>query len=55
MLFVVCCLLFVVEYFYFCSVLGMINCFLGIVLEVEKDYTIYGDECKFGGGKGIAS
>eukprot|EP00026_Physarum_polycephalum_P001496 Phypoly_transcript_01498.p1 GENE.Phypoly_transcript_01498~~Phypoly_transcript_01498.p1 ORF type:complete len:660 (+),score=112.55 Phypoly_transcript_01498:32-2011(+) len=23
----------------------------GIVLEVEKDYTEYGDECKFGGGK----
>ena len=23
----------------------------GLVLEVEKDYTVYGDECKFGGGK----
>jgi urease subunit alpha len=22
-----------------------------LVLEVEKDYTVYGDECKFGGGK----
>ena len=22
-----------------------------LVIEVEKDYTIYGDECKFGGGK----
>ena len=22
-----------------------------LVLEVEKDYTTYGDECKFGGGK----
>src|SRR6185437_16063729 len=21
------------------------------VLEVERDYTVYGDECKFGGGK----
>jgi urease len=20
-------------------------------LEIEKDYTVYGDECKFGGGK----
>ncbi|KAJ1926042.1 Urease [Tieghemiomyces parasiticus] len=24
-----------------------------LVLEVEKDYTMYGDECKFGGGKVI--
>ena len=24
-----------------------------LVLEVEKDYTVYGDECKFGGGKVI--
>ncbi|EKX36983.1 hypothetical protein GUITHDRAFT_116849 [Guillardia theta CCMP2712] len=23
----------------------------GLVIEVEKDYTVYGDECKFGGGK----
>lgn len=23
----------------------------GLVLEVEKDYAVYGDECKFGGGK----
>jgi len=23
----------------------------GLLLEVEKDYTVYGDECKFGGGK----
>ena len=23
----------------------------GLVLEVEKDHTVYGDECKFGGGK----
>ena len=22
-----------------------------IIIEVEKDYTVYGDECKFGGGK----
>ena len=22
-----------------------------LVIEVENDYTIYGDECKFGGGK----
>ncbi len=22
-----------------------------LVIEVEKDYTVYGDECKFGGGK----
>ncbi|KAK7497971.1 hypothetical protein BaRGS_00010842 [Batillaria attramentaria] len=22
-----------------------------LILEVEKDYTVYGDECKFGGGK----
>lgn len=25
----------------------------GLILEVEKDYTAYGDECKFGGGKVI--
>src|SRR6188474_2105750 len=24
-----------------------------LVLEVEKDHTVYGDECKFGGGKVI--
>src|SRR4051812_40041877 len=24
-----------------------------LILEVEKDYTVYGDECKFGGGKVI--
>jgi len=24
-----------------------------LVLEVERDYTVYGDECKFGGGKTI--
>lgn len=23
----------------------------GLVVKVEKDYTVYGDECKFGGGK----
>ena len=23
----------------------------GLIAEVEKDYTVYGDECKFGGGK----
>ncbi|XP_055334622.1 uncharacterized protein LOC129585795 [Paramacrobiotus metropolitanus] len=23
----------------------------GLIIEVEKDYTVYGDECKFGGGK----
>src|ERR1700743_2206785 len=23
----------------------------GLILRVEKDYTVYGDECKFGGGK----
>ena len=22
-----------------------------LIIEVEKDYTVYGDECKFGGGK----
>ena len=22
-----------------------------LFIEVEKDYTVYGDECKFGGGK----
>lgn len=22
-----------------------------LLLEIEKDYTVYGDECKFGGGK----
>ena len=22
-----------------------------LILQVEKDYTVYGDECKFGGGK----
>lgn len=22
-----------------------------LILEIEKDYTVYGDECKFGGGK----
>ena len=22
-----------------------------LMIEVEKDYTVYGDECKFGGGK----
>src|SRR5689334_21755014 len=24
-----------------------------LVLEVERDHTVYGDECKFGGGKVI--
>src|ERR1700759_3512713 len=24
-----------------------------LILEVEKDFTVYGDECKFGGGKVI--
>src|SRR5580698_7927494 len=24
-----------------------------LILEVERDYTAYGDECKFGGGKTI--
>src|SRR6185503_10300810 len=24
-----------------------------LILEVERDYTVYGDECKFGGGKVI--
>ncbi len=23
----------------------------GLIVEVEKDFTVYGDECKFGGGK----
>jgi urease len=23
----------------------------GLVIEIEKDFTVYGDECKFGGGK----
>lgn len=22
-----------------------------LFIEVEKDFTVYGDECKFGGGK----
>ena len=22
-----------------------------LIVEVEKDFTVYGDECKFGGGK----
>ena len=22
-----------------------------LIIEVEKDFTVYGDECKFGGGK----
>src|SRR6059058_2699776 len=24
-----------------------------LILEIEKDFTVYGDECKFGGGKTI--
>ena len=24
-----------------------------LILEVERDFTVYGDECKFGGGKVI--
>src|SRR6476660_2983505 len=24
-----------------------------LILQVERDYTVYGDECKFGGGKVI--
>lgn len=24
-----------------------------LIIEIEKDYTVYGDECKFGGGKSI--
>src|ERR1700683_435987 len=24
-----------------------------LILEIERDYTVYGDECKFGGGKTI--
>lgn len=24
-----------------------------LVIEVERDFTVYGDECKFGGGKVI--
>ncbi|HSB91696.1 MAG TPA: urease subunit alpha [Flavitalea sp.] len=24
-----------------------------LIIEIEKDYTVYGDECKFGGGKTI--
>src|SRR5246127_4854256 len=24
-----------------------------LILEVEKDFTVYGDECKYGGGKVI--
>src|ERR671914_2952011 len=23
----------------------------GLIAEVERDFTVYGDECKFGGGK----
>jgi urease subunit alpha len=26
---------------------------MSLILEVERDYTVYGDECKFGGGKVI--
>ncbi len=25
----------------------------GLIIEIENDFTIYGDECKFGGGKSI--
>ena len=25
----------------------------GLILEVENDFAVYGDECKFGGGKGL--
>src|ERR1700712_4884116 len=25
----------------------------GLMLEVEKDFAVYGDECKFGGGKTV--
>jgi urease subunit alpha len=25
----------------------------GLIIEIEQDYTVYGDECKFGGGKSI--
>ena len=24
---------------------------MSLVIEVERDFTVYGDECKFGGGK----
>jgi len=24
-----------------------------LIIEIEEDYTVYGDECKFGGGKSI--
>ena len=24
-----------------------------LFLKIEKDYTVYGDECKFGGGKSL--
>ena len=24
---------------------------MSLIIEVEKDFTVYGDECKFGGGK----
>ena len=24
---------------------------MDLVIEVERDFTVYGDECKFGGGK----
>lgn len=24
-----------------------------LIIEIEKDYTVYGEECKFGGGKSI--
>lgn len=27
----------------------------GLWIEVEKDMTVYGDECKFGGGQQIAN
>jgi urease alpha subunit len=26
---------------------------MNLWVEIEKDYTIYGDECKFGGGKSL--
>src|ERR1700743_826622 len=28
-------------------------CDTSLVLQVEKDFSVYGDECKFGGGKVI--
>ncbi len=28
---------------------------MGLWVEVEKDFTVYGDECKFGGGEQLSA